>query len=147
MSLPYDSFDQTEGSGWRALERRGCTAEAAILIQRYLISRDSQSRILRWHLAQMYAFSGDASKAIQAATASLNPDEARQFPEFHWNDYVNATIAFLQRDRPSFDAAKEKLRKATKIDPINQPNLSILEKLEACFQKPYKDAYDCKTES
>ncbi len=141
MRIPFDSFDQDPSKGWRALQHAGCVNEAAILIERYLAAEASRVRALRWHLAQMYATMGNSTKAIEQATASLNPLEADQHPKFHWADYVYATVAFLQQDRPAFEVRLASLRKATASHPENEKNLAVIEGLGRCFYLPYSQAY------
>ena len=143
MTLPFEAFDQDQNGGWRALDKQGCPAEAAILIERYSFQYDSKVRILRWHLSQMHAISGNFPEAIATAEASINPRQEAQHPLFDWNDYVFATVAFLRSDRATFDRHHEFLRIATEKEPDNQRNLDVLQRLKACFGRPYKEAYSC----
>lgn len=71
-----------------------------------------------------------------------------------WNLYVDGSIAFLRRDRISFDkwhAALAALPKPEGFDPrdpdgkpiaISWPmNLHVLDGFARCWDKPYKEAY------
>lgn len=138
MKMAYQEFDQSE-SGWRKLE--DCEAESAQLLGRYIKKQESELRNVRWHLAQVLALSGDNERAAEEASKALNPDEARQHPNFKWNAYVQATVEFLRNDRAAFDAHYEAHRLATAKHPENQANLKALTGLARCFGKPYKEAY------
>ncbi|MGM9483982.1 hypothetical protein ACS5PN_22490 [Roseateles sp. NT4] len=142
MKLAYWEFDQTE-AGWRQLGE--CTAQQSKLLQRYLKRQASEQRHVRWHLAQTLALSGDHAAAAAQAALTTNPDEATQHPDFSWNAYVLATVAFLRNDRADFERHYEVHRLAAKASPKNEINFKVLMGLEKCFGKPYAEAYgDCR---
>lgn len=143
IQMAFDEFDQSE-KGWRSLSKDGCFAEAALLIERYAYSLDSQYRLLKWHLAQMHATAGDATAALAAAALSLNPTQEQMHPEFDWNSYVSATMAFLKRDRASFDVHRAALKAKAGKFAMNAPNDQALDRLASCFAKPYAEAYACQ---
>src|SRR3954470_19478249 len=62
LSLSYDDFDQTYGSGHRVLYDREQYFEAAVLIADYLAAHPnstvSQQKFLHFHAAQLYALAG-----------------------------------------------------------------------------------------
>jgi hypothetical protein len=143
LRAPFDQFDQDSTIGWRVLSDRGCFAEAAQLIEHYAIEYDMKYRGLKWHLAQMHALAGNVDKALEAAQLSLSPIQEQMHPDFDWNDYVLATMAFLRGDRPSFDKHRAALKVASPRNPMNAANESVIDRLDRCFGKRYVDAYAC----
>jgi hypothetical protein len=121
IKLPFWEFDQTEKG--------------------YIKRQEYEQRGVRWHLAQTLAMEGDDAAAAEQALLSVNPDEATQTPSFSWNTYALATVAFLRKDRPAFDAQYEEHRRATEANAENETNLKVLAGLAACFDKPYREAY------
>ena len=145
LRAPVDQFQQDPTVGWRALSDRGCFAEAAQLIERYALDYDLKYRGLKWHLAQMHALAGNVEKALEAAQLSLSPIQEQMHPDFDWNDYVLATMAFLRGDRPTFDKHRAALKAAAPRNPMNAANESVVDSLERCFGKSYGDAYACNS--
>ncbi|RYD15180.1 MAG: hypothetical protein EOP90_09560 [Lysobacteraceae bacterium] len=140
LDLPYDTFDQTEGHGFRILAAAGCPAEAADLIEAWIAKNKTTRRSLDWHIAQMRAEAGATEAAIAAARRSLiSADEART-NAFKWNDYVLAVIAFLQRDRAAFDRHRDVLAAAADAHAGNAMNLRFIDRLEAGFGGSYAAA-------
>jgi hypothetical protein len=144
LGLTVDKFDQGQEGGWRGLAKAGCNAEAATLIERYLVGYESNLRTLKWHQAQLLAVTNQYGSAIRAAEQSINPEQETQHPKFQWNAYVKATVAFLQRDRQKFDMQLLVLKDAVQAEPHNKVNFDIVEGLGSCFDKPYKEAYSCR---
>ena len=144
LRAPVGQFDQDSTVGWRALSDRGCFAEAAQLIEYYALDYDSKYRALKWHLAQMHALAGNVDKALEAAQLSLSPIQEQMHPDFDWNDYVLATMAFLKGDRPAFDKHRAALKSTSPRNPMNAANESVLDRLDRCFGKRYEDAYACE---
>lgn len=145
LSLPYAKFDQTPGEGWRTLgEGLGKYIEAAKLIDQYIAKNSTalelrQLRVLKWHAGQMYAFSEDTDMARQRFFESIDQDEPKDNPIL-WNDYVQATIAFLDKDL----AELKRRRKAISEGPLFNgtiPNLDVVDGLIKCFDKTYREAY------
>ena len=150
MSLDQHSFDQDMDGGWRALAKKDeCLVIAADLIRDYRELHGSDfTAILFWHEGQLRATAGDSSAAITLFERSRLPPDVSP----GWNEYVDATIAFLKKDRSSFDRAHEAL--ATLPRPSNwgrnpagqemawPPNLGVVEGLARCFSKSYKEAYE-----
>jgi len=85
-------------------------------------------------------------QAIQIARLTLRSEEGEAKSEFLWNEYVNATIAFLQGDSESLNLHRERLAVASAKFPINRPNLASVDRLRSCLGKTYKEAYLCKVE-
>ena len=149
MALDQHSFDQDMDGGWRALaSKEGCLVAAADLIRDYRETHSSGfTAILFWHEGQLRAEAGDSSGAIVLFERSRLPADVSP----GWNEYVDATIAFLKKDRPSFDRARAALADLPK--PSNwardsagremawPPNLEVVDGLASCFTKSYKEAY------
>jgi hypothetical protein len=144
LGLTVDKFDQGQDAGWRGLAKAGCNAEAATLIERYLVGYESNLRTLKWHQMQLLAVTNQYGPAIVAAEQSINPEQETQHPKFQWNAYVRATMAFLRKDRKDFDAQAKLLKEAVELEPHNKVNFDIVEGFSICFDKPYKEAYSCR---
>ncbi len=143
MQLGVAEFDESEVKGWRALQDQKCYAEAAQLIEYFALRYDSDYRRLKWHLAQMHALAGNPTVAIAAARLSISPVQAQMHPDFDWNDYVLATVAFLQKDRATFDIHRAALKVIAPKNPLNAANVAFVDRLSQCFDKPYVIAHDC----
>lgn len=139
LDLPTDVFDQTEGRGFRVLAAAGCMREAGDLIEAWSARRKDVPYHVHWHLAQMRAEQDDRPAAVAAAKISLRPDEAAD-AAFKWNDYVQATIAFLQRDRAGFDRHRAAVATAVERHTGNRINLALLDKLGQHFDSSYMQA-------
>ena len=154
LALPQQAFDQDMSGGWRALSMRGCEKEAADLIRDWRTAHTSESSrgILYWHEGQLRANLGENVAAIalfERARKTVEEDRG-----MGWNLYVDGSIAFLRRDRPSFDkahAALAALPKPEGFDPrgpdgkpitIRWPmNLNVLDGFARCWDKSYRQAY------
>ena len=145
LALPSHEFDQDENKGWRALDATGCTAEAAILVERFLIGYESNLRSLKWHHAQLLAMTGKYSEAVAAARQAINPSESVQHPNFKCNAYVLATVAFLEKDPVELKRQTQAIESAITIEPMNKINLEIVLGLARCIGQPYKAAYGCRS--
>lgn len=141
MALSFDAFDQDDHQGWRPLGEAGCEAEAAALIEAYAARQAHPPQVLTWHRAQMLAKAGKTADAIAAARLTLRADVDDS--GFDWNDYANATIAFLQGDKAALQDNRDRLAAAVAKSEFNQPNLRSTDRLLRCFGQPYKVAYDC----
>ncbi|MBW8758400.1 MAG: hypothetical protein JF586_12380 [Burkholderiales bacterium] len=141
LALPFDAFDQDDHQGWRPVSDAGCDAEAAMLIESYTARQAHPHPVLAWHRAQMLARAGKTVDAIDAARATLRSGDDGS--GFDWNDYANATIAFLQGDKPALQATHDRLAAAATKNESNQPNLRSTDRLLRCFGQPYKIAYAC----
>ena len=143
LALPFDAFDQDDHQGWRVLADAGCEAQAATLIAAYAARQAHPHPVLAWHRAQMLARSGQTSDAIAAARGTLHPAGADDASGFDWNDYANATIAFLQGDKAALQANRDRLAEAAATSEMNRPNLRSADRLLRCFGQAYKIAYVC----
>lgn len=159
LALDLQAFDQQQNAGWRALQARGCLAEAAELLAAYQAAHPDEAGLLAWHEGQMRAALEQRDAAIALFKASRK-GEAEDFQG--WNAYVDASIAFLQNDRPALVAARERLAAVPKPEGMKltmeqpdgkvlemawPPNLNVVDGLIACFGKTYKEAYNAPCRS
>lgn len=168
LAMNEAQFDQdTSGGGWRALESRpGCELVAADLVRDYRLAHKEAGGLLVWHEAQLRAFGGQPKQAIVLMEQARGP---AQTDRMGWNPYVDATIAFLRKDRTALAQAKAKLLAVPApvgegIPPVIDghmvvdmsdgttrkirwpQNIDVVEGLENCFDKSYSEAYagDCR---
>jgi hypothetical protein len=150
LDLDRNAFDQDMEGGWRALDQRGCTAQAADLIAEYRRRHRDENTILYWHEGQLRASLGQSQRAIELFLKTRHPEP----DDFGWNFYVDATLAFLRHDRNGLVAARRALAALPKPAdfhptdvagrPIHldwPPNLAAVDGLVACFGKGYAEAY------
>ena len=152
LDLGFDAFDQDMKGGWRALsDTPGCEIKAADVVRDYRRKYQSMMPLLYWHEAQIRASIGENREAIDLMEKSYQPG----FGDVTgWNQYVDATIAFLRADKGAFLKARDRLDHLQK--PEGWPrdgewpqNGSVVEGLWSCFGRPYKIAYDigCRPKS
>jgi hypothetical protein len=149
LALDQQAFDQDIQGGWRKLARNPkCLATAANLIREYREHHRSDAPILFWHEGQLRAELDQYSEAI-----ALFEKSRKSKPDgMGWNEYVDASIAFLRGDRAAFDAARNAL--AALPRPANfdlrdrdgrevpwPMNLNVVDSLGRCFGRPYGEAY------
>ena len=162
LALPRHVFDQAH-EGCRALAERGCDAAAADLIAVYRAGHPNDPPILGWHEGQMRANAGDYAAARPLFFA------AHHAGQFGWNDYVDVTISFIDRDLAALLAARMRLAATPRpethpwFDPDGNPipppatatatataiatteawppNLLVVDALVRCFDRAYKAAY------
>lgn len=168
LALDRLEFDQDMSGGWRPLAAKpGCALAAADLLRDYRQAHADEDGMLYWHEGQMRANAGRYEEAIplleHARKPPGTPDKAG------WNPYVDATVAFLRRDRAALERARATLAAyppptgegvpevkdgylvldmdGGKQRRVRWPlNIEVVECLEKSFDKPYTDAYsnDCK---
>ena len=143
VDLPFDAFDQDEHPGWRALGSAGCESEAADLVAAYA-ARHAHP-VLAWHRAQLLAEAGRTDEAVQAMRGTLRAQGSDLESGFDWNDYAEASIAFLQGDRRGLQIDRDRLALTSRQMEFNLPNLHAVDNLLRCFGRPYKVAYACPT--
>jgi hypothetical protein len=144
-------FDQDMKGGWRALDQRGCTLQAAMLLDVYNLDdvrsehKGDNRSALYFHAGQLYAMAGASAIAVRRFYSSLDPGEsAEQAHVLSWNAYVLATIAFLKRDKEALRFQREQIAAGPKTDS-NTTDLGVVDGLLRCWDKNYKDAYQCRT--
>lgn len=152
LALDEQAFDQ-EPDGWRKLANPDCFAAAADLIRDWRAAHPEHGAMLFWHEGQMRAAAGQYGAApplFEAARAGPNEWNI----DTGWNAYVDASVAFVQRDLPALKTARTRLATlppplqpqaapAVKAEPMPEnwpPNLDVIDRLIACFEKSYADA-------
>lgn len=143
LGLSYQDFDQRPGGGWRKIADQGKHLEAARVIDRYEKEKkglEEWQRVnLRFHAGQLYAFADKKDQALARFKTALFPKEPADSP-IRWNAYVQATIAFLERDRKKLADLREEIAKGPKLQGI-VPNLDVVDRLIEYFDEPYPVAY------
>ena len=152
LELDFMSFDQDFEGGWRAVaDTPGCKPEAVKLIEAYQQQRtdlsDGMKHTLRLHQAQLHAELGHNEAAIALFRQSYKPDEQDRSG---WNPYMDATIAFIKKDKPKLVDAIARLKAVPRpegFDPRDAegnpievpwpPNLTIVESYLRCFDMNY----------
>ena len=162
LALDEQQFDQDLSGGWRRLSSTpGCTLVAADLLRDYQQTHNTNSGLMFWHEALLRANAGQYPEAIALMKRSYKPAEQ---DKAGWNAYVDATIAFLGRDKAALQRARLALSAVPPpvgpdVPPVVDgymevdfadgvkrkirwpPNIDVVEGLEACFDKPYAEAY------
>ena len=162
LALPLQDFDQTP-AGWRSLDAEGCEAVGAEAIARYReVNREALANqdlgTLIWHEGQLRAAAGQTEAAIALMLEGRNEESDAIQP------YVDATVAYLRRDREALLAARERLLALPVPDyfaaaverykvsyPDHPPptwplNRDKVEGFVDCFDRPYREAYNCDAE-
>lgn len=140
MALSYEEFDQSEGRGFRALAGRGCYQQAADLIQDYIQHTQAKQPSLRWHIAQLRASAGQYEAAVVYARRSLLAEEDFSDNPLRWNDYVLATIAFLEHDMEGLIEHRDAVAEGIAEAKGNEVNLRLLDALIQNFDQDYATA-------
>jgi len=140
LNLTYDKFDQTKKQGFRVLSEASCYKEGADLLEKYIAHNNAKENSLRWHVAQLRAMSGDYPRAISSSILSLRPNENLQEYPLRWNDYVLATLAFLQHKKEVLIAHRNEVAKGVDDFIGNKMNLKLLDKLILNFDQTYEYA-------
>lgn len=136
MSLSYEQFDQTEGQGLRALAGR-CEREAEQLVLRYIAAHPPGNSTLWWHAAQAAAGAGDyAAAAAHAQRALVDPAKLDGDP-LRWNEYVQASIAYFQRDRAGLQHYRDLIAADSRGFWGNEMNVNLLDAMLAHFDEGY----------
>ncbi|WP_203291171.1 hypothetical protein [Maricaulis parjimensis] len=165
LALDPRAFDQDFSGGWRPIGDRGCHEAAAGLILAYIEHTDyslsdGHVRLMRWHAGQSLGFAEDYSAAIPLLETTYQPAETA---DPTWNLYVEATLAFLNRDRAGLEDARDRLavipvseeeqaarRQFLRDNPrirmprgfVTEPdNLPVVNRLLDCFDADYRSAY------
>ena len=140
MNLSFDEFDQNMEGGWRYYSNKEDFKTATNLIKLYLEKHpeiESTKRgVISFHCGQMLALLDKNEEAIPYMEAS----KMKENDVMNWDVYVDATIAFLRKDRAAFDKKKSELKKKSVFPEDQNRNLIFLNKLEAHFNKTYQDA-------
>lgn len=140
LRLSYEQFDQTPRQGFRVLAEAGCEKQAADLIEAYISTNNATQSSLRWHIAQLRASHGDYDSAIEYANQTLLKKENFAERPLRWNDYVLATIGFLERNKDKLIYHRDRVAAASDEHPGNALNLKLLDSLIRHFDYNYKYA-------
>jgi hypothetical protein len=138
LSLPYEQFDQTFGSGWRPIFDQREYAKAARLIEDYLQTHheltDGQRKFLHLHAGMMFALQGSTARALKHLDEAMT---TRTLPELWpgWNDFIIANRAFLTHDLAALQAARERLA------VTHSSQLIFVDRLVQTFGSSYADWY------
>ncbi|WP_346836720.1 hypothetical protein [Microbulbifer sp. SAOS-129_SWC] len=152
LSLDLKSFDQDPDGGWRELAKDAeCQSAAADLLQKYRNSNAPEDTTLYWHEGQLRASMGEIDRAIPLFEQSKHPADT---DITGWNYYVEASIAFLKKDKKALNRYRDLLASVKKPEELNitdargnpvaiewPPNLNVVDSLVSCFNKSYKEAY------
>jgi hypothetical protein len=136
MALDFEAFDQDMEGGWRYYGNQMQFATAAKLIEDYLEVHpeieENHRTVMHWHAGQMFAMDGQEELAVLHMEQSRKEDNIMM-----WNEYLDATIAFLKKDRTAFD------QNIKAIEAMgSNPNLPLLKVLEVNFNKSYRQALE-----
>lgn len=140
LDMSYKDFDQTNNSGMRVLGNAGCHKETADLIEAYIEKNKAKQNSLRWHIAQQRAMAGENELAIISAKKSLLEKENFSIQPLRWNEYVLATIAFLEGNKQALLIHRNKVAEGKDVYFGNRINLRILDGLIKNFGKSYSFA-------
>lgn len=147
LQMSYRQFDQSLGKGWRVFAGAGAYADAAFLIEEYRAMHretlsENELRILNFHAGQMFAFANDYAQARVRFAHAVDPNVERNMVRL-WNDYVEATMAFLDRDLVLLKQKRERMAGRPKFFFVT-PNLNVVDAFIKCFEEPYAVAYSKK---
>lgn len=90
----------------------------------------------------MYAFADDDRTAIDRLNKSTYAQEPPELP-LRWNAYVQATIAFLNKDMARLKECREKIF-AGPTSNREKVNLKVADRLIMHFDEPYSKAYGAR---
>ena len=140
LSLGYEQFDTQAGpDGWRQLNARGCVDTAVRLLQDYFTANgnrltSSERSEIAFHRGQALAFAGRDAESVRHFEEAL-----RMGGDDEWMTYVEATLAFLRRDREALNRARERY---AKIAPDSM-RLNVLDGFLKCNGESYAKAVHC----
>ncbi|MCL5031333.1 MAG: hypothetical protein M1480_20205 [Bacteroidetes bacterium] len=141
--MDFDTFDQSD-KGWRHIRFLDNYQEAADIIIYYIDNKkelnEYQKMVLNHHAGQMLASNNNYFEALKHFKKALYsvPESNKQIK---WNAYVNATIAFLDKDMPKLLKYKKELETPPPVDGY-YPNLPFVNSFIINFNKTYKEAYE-----
>jgi hypothetical protein len=143
LDLSVDEFNAPD-KAWRINEAQRDYHGAGKLLEAYLAKHGAQLpnyefTLMHFHAMQMFAAHGDTARALSHEVPSKFKVEPPDWP-VPWNDYVDATVAFLRRDREAFLRARSRIEATTERGG-RAGTLSVIERLLANFDKPYSIAY------
>jgi len=140
LSLSYQAFALMPGQGFKALAAMGCEKQAADLIQAYINTNGTEQPMLYWEMAQLRALHGNYDQAIDNANRALLKKEDFASNPLRWNDFVLATVGFLEQDRVKLTYHRDRVAAGKDEHPRNLYNLRILDNLIKYFNYNYQYA-------
>ncbi len=90
----------------------------------------------------MYAFANDYRTAIDRLNKSTYAQEPPELP-LRWNAYVQATIAFLNKDMARLKECREEILRGPTFDG-EKANLEVVDRLIMHFDEPYSKSYGAR---
>ena len=144
IKMDYKTFDQSPPKGgWRILEGKGHDIKIAELIDSYLNCRrgltSKQKATLIFHSGQIYGDLGQNNLAIERMKLAYNENLDKKY---HWNAYVDGSIAFLEHNLEKLKSARDNV----KSKEPDHPYVETLTDLIRCFERPYKEIDRCRNE-
>jgi hypothetical protein len=134
MKMDYQSFDQTMDDGWRQYHD---DPELQIqLILDYIEQNEATEQSLKWHLGQLYGVIDRPDDAVDYFRQCIYTHSDLSVYQKAWNYYVKGSIAFMEKDKEGLNLYTDSLRNHDET-----MNIEVLERLQANFDKPYKEAY------
>lgn len=100
---------------------------------------DWQIRIITWHAGQLYAIDQDYVTAQARFENCYDPAEPAD-AQVLWNDYVHATLAFLNQDLKKLTLHRNRIAQGPDLNGA-KANLHVVDGLIKCFGKSYLEAY------
>ena len=100
--------------------------------------------LLFWHEGQLRAELGATEAALSLFERAKLPPEEDDHIRIPWNIYVEATMAFVQRNRPALSAARKRSANVPQsffAGKKGPPNLDVVDGLLECFEREYAEAY------
>lgn len=140
LSLSYQAFALMPDQGFKALASMGCEKQAADLIQIYINANDAEQFQLYWEIAQLRALHGDYDQAIDNANRALLKKEDFASSPLRWNDFVLATVGFLEQDMAKLSYHRDRVAVGKDEHPRNLYNLRTLDNLIKYFNYNYRYA-------
>ncbi len=129
LSLSYQEYDQTPGVGLRSFSKN-CQYEGALASINYLSNKaeltKTQTKNLSFHIGQALAASGHEKESIgyfKSAKYEKNPTELM------WNEYIDGTVAFLNKNEETLKANIAILEKNADSNMGNKINHGVLKRL------------------
>lgn len=143
LAMNYTQFDQSH-DGWRVYAKNGCYHEMGHLIDKYYgrhinSLQDWQITSVIWHAGQMYAFNNEYDTARSRFIQSVSQNEPAN-TLILWNDYVRATVAFIDNDLTALKYYREKIANGPVFNG-KKANLDVVDNLILFFGQPYSVAY------
>lgn len=141
MELAYDAFDTSSGKlAWRTLLSKGCVDAAVLTLETYRARNSKkltaeQRHEMSFHTGQALAFSGRDRESIPHFESAKGAESSRE-----WSAYVDATVAFLRKDRPRLESALHRYEKL--VSPTSM-RLGVIRGFTRCLDKAYMEAVHC----